>query len=139
MSAGRVTLGAIAALLLVAGCASQAAKTPPGGQQTAPPVTDSSTAVDTPAQQSDTATVTPTPTEPPPDPLWVQATADTATAGQKVRRCLGRKLLAEEEATVDATLAQLRQAQAAFAQGNLQLAASRARSAKSLSASLRCR
>ena len=138
MITARITLGALAALLLVAGCASQSAKTPPAGSQQALLPQAASTPADT-AGQVDSASSTETPTEPPPDPLWVQATTDTAAAGQKVRRCLGRKLLAEEEATVDATLAQLRQAQAAFAQGNLQLAASRARSAKSLSASLRCR
>lgn len=64
--------------------------------------------------------------------------ADTTEAGAAVRRCNGRKLLPEQESTIESTLNFLRDTRAALRAGELSRAESNARKAKALSASLRC-
>ena len=67
-----------------------------------------------------------------------QAMADTTAAGGVLRRCRGRKLLPEDEATMESVARLLDQARTAFADGDVDRAASSARSAKQLAASMRC-
>jgi hypothetical protein len=67
-----------------------------------------------------------------------QNVADTTEAGRAVRRCNGRKLLPEQESTIESTLNFLRDARTALKDGELSRAESNARKAKALAASLRC-
>jgi hypothetical protein len=64
--------------------------------------------------------------------------ADTTEAGQAVRRCNGRKLLPEQESTIESTLNFLRDTRSALRADELSRAESNARKAKALAASLRC-
>jgi hypothetical protein len=131
--------GALAALVAVGACANQAATRRPAPRNVedvpmpAPKTPETQAA--TPAKKPATAAATKpraTPT------LRTQAIADTAAASVVLRRCLARKLLPEEEATVDAIKDLLRQARAALRLANNESAASYARSARQLSRSLRC-
>jgi len=70
--------------------------------------------------------------------LLGQIVADTTEAGRDVRRCNGRKLLPEQESTIESTLNFLRDAREALRAGELSRAESNARKAKALAASLRC-
>jgi len=70
--------------------------------------------------------------------LRSQAIADTAAAGRALRRCKARRILPGDEVILESTQDLLRQARLAFTQGNVELAASYARSAKQLSSSLSC-
>lgn len=70
--------------------------------------------------------------------LQRQAMADTTAAGLVLRRCRIRKLLPEDEATMESVARLLDQARTAFADGDVDRAASSARSAKQLAASMRC-
>jgi hypothetical protein len=70
--------------------------------------------------------------------LMQKVVADTAEAGAAVRRCLGRKLLPEQESTIESTLNFLREARDALRLGELSRAEQSARKAKALAASLRC-
>jgi hypothetical protein len=70
--------------------------------------------------------------------LMAKVVADTAEAGAAVRRCSGRKLLPEQESTIESTLNFLREAKSALRLGELSRAEQGARKAKALAASLRC-
>jgi hypothetical protein len=70
--------------------------------------------------------------------LMQKVVADTTEAGAAVRRCLGRKLLPEQESTIESTLNFLREARDALRLGELSRAEQSARKAKALAASLRC-
>jgi hypothetical protein len=71
--------------------------------------------------------------------LRARAVADSAAAGGLIRKCVGKKLLPEDEATLEAVLQLMQRTRVAFAEKNLDLAASYARSARQLAASLSCR
>lgn len=70
--------------------------------------------------------------------LTAKVVADTTEAGAAVRRCLGRKLLPEQEMTIESTLNFLREARQQLELGELSRAEQSARKAKALAASLRC-
>jgi len=64
--------------------------------------------------------------------------ADTTAAGGAVRRCVGRKLLPDQESVFDTARSLLGQARAALEQDELWRAESLARKARQLAASLSC-
>ena len=70
--------------------------------------------------------------------LMAKVVADTTEAGAAVRRCLRRKLLPEQEMTIESTLNFLREARDQLELGELSRAEQSARKAKALAASLRC-
>jgi len=70
--------------------------------------------------------------------LMEKVVADTTEAGAAVRRCRGRKLLPEQESTIESTLNFLREATDALKLGELSRAEQSARKARALAASLRC-
>jgi len=72
------------------------------------------------------------------DLMMERVVADTTEAGAAVRRCLGRKLLPEQESTIESTLNFLREARDALRLGELSRAEQSARKAKALASSLRC-
>jgi cell division septation protein DedD len=65
--------------------------------------------------------------------------ADTTAAGDAVRRCVGRKLLADEEGTRDATIQKIAETRAALIADDLPRAQSLAREARLLASALNCR
>jgi hypothetical protein len=64
--------------------------------------------------------------------------ADTTSAGQALRRCSGRAVMPDQEATLDAVRSLLAQTRAALASGELWRAESLARKARQLASSLNC-
>jgi len=96
----------------------------------------------TPAQPGEPAPAakprTPAPTAPAPATLHSRVAADTLAVWSAIRRCAGRKLLPEQESTMDGLAQQLAQVRAALAAGDLPHAESLARQARSLAASLGC-
>ncbi len=64
--------------------------------------------------------------------------ADTTHAGQALRRCSGRAVMPDQEATLDAVRNLLAQTRAALASGELWRAESLARKARQLASSLNC-
>jgi hypothetical protein len=64
--------------------------------------------------------------------------ADTTAAGGAVRRCVGRKLLPDQESVFDTARSLLGQARAALEHDELWRAESLARKARQLAASLNC-
>lgn len=70
--------------------------------------------------------------------LMAKVVADTTEAGAAVRRCHGRKLLPEQEMTIESTLNFLRETREQLKLGELSRAEQSARKAKALAASLRC-
>lgn len=64
--------------------------------------------------------------------------SDTLAATAALRRCARHQLLPEQESTIDATLRLLEQTRAALGQGDHARAASLAREARQLAASLGC-
>jgi hypothetical protein len=71
--------------------------------------------------------------------LRARAIADTTATVKVIRNCRAKKLLTEDEATLESVLQLMDRTRAAFAEKNLDLAASYARSARQLAASLSCR
>jgi hypothetical protein len=78
------------------------------------------------------------PVAPAPATLRARVGADTLAVWSAVRRCAGRKLLPEQESTLDGLRQQLAQVRAALATGELARAESLARQARSLASSLGC-
>lgn len=76
--------------------------------------------------------------EPRPTNSASQAAADTLAARNALNRCAGRKLLPEQESTVDSVSDALARARDALARGDLTAGASYAREARQLSRSLGC-
>lgn len=72
------------------------------------------------------------------DPARAAVVADTTAARAALKRCAGRKLLAEQESSVDATTRLLMDANAALLEGDVPRAASLARQAASLARSIGC-
>lgn len=91
----------------------------------------------TPPQPGE-ASSTPAPTEDDSAARVERVVADTTWTGEKVRRCLGQRLLPDQEATIEVTLDLLRQARSALIENDAERAESAARRARQLAESLRC-
>lgn len=94
-----------------------------------------------PASDTTHAVVPTQPTQPTPsgtESLHSLAVRDTLAASQALQNCAGKKLLPDEENTVDAVTSTLAQARAAMARGDMTQARSLARNARQLSTSLTC-
>ncbi len=90
----------------------------------------------------DSRTVTPSPeaahTAPSPASLEARVAADTLAASLAIRRCAGRRLLAEQESTVASATQLLAETRDALAINDLARAESLARQARQLTRSLGC-
>ena len=71
--------------------------------------------------------------------LLREAVRDSASAGARLRRCAGRRLLPDQESIWDAAAGLLAQPRAALLRGDVSRARSLARNARQLVTSLRCR
>jgi hypothetical protein len=121
------TLAIGCAALLLAGCAHR------------PVSIDSRPTPHQPDSSSyDTSPPRPTPAKRPAS-LLTQTVRDTASAGARLRRCKGRKLLPEDESVWESTARLLDDTRAALLRGDLGRARSLARNARQLSTSLTCR
>ena len=85
-----------------------------------------------------TVRTTPPPSNGSADPAHAAVVADTTAARAALKRCAGRKLLAEQENSVDSTTRLLMDAHAALLEGDVPRAASLARQAASLARSIGC-
>ena len=91
------------------------------------------------AADSARAVVKPATTAPRRESLLAQTVRDTIAAGQRLRRCAGRRLLPDQESLWDSTARLLSETRAALAAGDVARARSLARDARQLSSSLICR
>jgi hypothetical protein len=70
--------------------------------------------------------------------LLQRVVADTTEAGAAIRRCAGRRLLPEQESTIESALNFLRETREALRLGEISRAEQSSRKAKALATSLRC-